>query len=324
MTSQPHRSDVPFAGVGLPDATGLGPVTLAAADVGRLESYYRDALGLIRRHDGDGALALGTAEATLLRLVEARDGPRDPAAPGLFHLALLLPDRASLGAWLRHALDGGVALEGAADHAVSEAIYLRDPEGNGIEVYRDRPRASWRTEGGTIVMTTEPLDGDGVLEGAARWRGMPAGARVGHVHLQVGGLSRSLGFFAGTLGWPVTNASFPGARFLAAGGYHHHLGLNHWNVRPAARRVAGAPGLVRFDMVLPTIADVEALERRLAAAGSETRRTDGALEIDDPDGTAVRLLAANAGLGRHDPRDPVPDEPAPDEPAPDDRGSPTS
>lgn len=280
----------------LPDGTALGPVTLAARDVGGLERFYLGALGLRRRGSGPGGeLELGTDRAPLLRLRPAAGNARDPAAPGLFHLALLLPARAALGAWLRHALETHVALEGAADHAVSEAIYLRDPEGNGIEVYRDRPRASWRSDAGRVVMTTEPLDAQAVLrEAGPDWTGMPAAARVGHVHLQVGSLDRSLAFYAGALGWPVTNDAFPGARFLGAGGYHHHLGLNTWNVRPGTPRDAAGPGLVGFEVALPSAPDLAAVERRLAAAGRDVRRSEGALDLIDPDGTCVHLTAGGS------------------------------
>ncbi len=286
----------------LPAGTVMGAVTLRVADLEPAEAFYREALGLAARARGDGWTELGTARATLVRLERGTDARADRTLPGLYHLALLLPDRPALGAWLLHALGSGVALQGAADHAVSEAIYLADPEGNGIEVYRDRPRGTWETRLGRINMTTEPLDVRELTAAAApRWAGAPEDTTVGHVHLQVGDLTRSAAFYGDVLGFPRTNDAFPGACFLGAGGYHHHLGLNTWGVRgPGVRdrgpRSAHAAGLRRFEVVVPGTDALDAAALRLRRAGHAVeRRGDGTiLDVGDPDGIEVRLRVGRA------------------------------
>ncbi len=252
----------------LPDGTQLGPVTLRLADLERGARFYRDVLGLRPRGEGDGWAEFGTPARTLVRL-ERTAAPRPAAtAPGLYHVALLLPDRAALGAWLRHAVDAGTPLQGAADHAVSEAIYLSDPEGNGLEVYRDRPRREWREAGGEVQMGTDPLDARGLLASAAgrAWVGAPEGTRVGHVHLQVAELEVAGRFYTETVGFALRNAAYPSARFLAAGGYHHHLGLNRWNVDPRATPASDAPGLAAMTLELPDASARDALAARLESA----------------------------------------------------------
>ena len=218
-----------------------------------------------------------------------------PGAPGLYHLALLVPDRPALGAWMLHAVETGVTLQGAADHAVSEAIYLADPEGNGVEVYRDRPRDAWQTRQGRIAMTTEPLDARDLAAAAAQtWDGAPDGTTVGHVHLQVGDLARSAAFYGDVVGFRRTNDTFPGACFLAAGGYHHHLGLNTWGVRRSDPQPDPSTGLRRFEVVVPDEAALTAAGRRLAAAGHDLTVPAGerVLDLTDPDGIGLRIRVA--------------------------------
>jgi catechol 2,3-dioxygenase len=294
------------AGGDLPAGTVMGAVTLRVADLEATEAFYREALGLAVRARGDGWTELGTARAPLVRLERGTDARVDPALPGLYHLALLLPARAALGAWLLHALESDVTLQGAADHAVSEAIYLADPEGNGIEVYRDRPRETWETRLGRISMTTEPLDVRDLTAAAApRWDGVPGGTTVGHVHLQVGDLARSAAFYGNVLGFPRTNDAFPGACFLGAGGYHHHLGLNTWGVRGRGvqgrgLRSARAAGLRRFEVVVrgTDALDAAALRLRRARHAAERQADGTALDVRDPDGLEVRLRVERApGVG---------------------------
>ena len=242
----------PTAGVdgsaaALPAATRIGRVTLAVRDLDGVAAFYRRTLGLVA-HVLDGQVAeLGTPEAAWLRLERSAAPARERGTPGLYHVAVLLPDRAALGAWLRHAVDAGVRLHGAADHGVSEAVYLADPEGNGLEVYRDRPRSSWARDGTRVRMITEALDGDGLLAAArGAWRGVPPGTVVGHLHLQVPDLAAAGRLYGEGVGFALTTDAYPGALFYAAGGYHHHVGLNTWglntrglNTRVENTRAAG-------------------------------------------------------------------------------------
>ncbi|HKI57720.1 MAG TPA: VOC family protein [Trueperaceae bacterium] len=292
-----HESSLNEANA-LPAGTRPGAVTLRVRDLEAVARFYRDVLGLRVRSEigpGDGpAVALGTSARTLVRLEPGARQLADRAAPGLYHLALLLPDRPALGAWLRHAAQAGTPLQGAADHGVSEAVYLADPEGNGVEVYRDRPRAGWEVDGDGVRMVTEPLDAAAVLASAAgAWSGAPAGTVMGHVHLQVADLGRARDFYQRALGFPVTNDRFPGACFLGAGGYHHHLGLNTWGTRPGAARSEGAAGLAALELRLPTLEDVAATASRLRATGWQGRREDRTLVTQDADGVEVRVRAAD-------------------------------
>ena len=280
----------------LPTGTRLGPVRLQVADLTRSIAYYQDILGLrvFRQGAGHAILAPTGDDGPLIELSE-----RPGAAPvpsrgrlGLFHFAILLPDRASLGRFLAHLATIGVRA-GTADHLVSESVYLYDPDGLGIEVYADRPRESWQWRGKELVMDTLPLDVAAVIaEGSAeRWAGMPAGTVMGHVHLHVGDLERAAAFYDTGLGLDVTVRSYPGALFLSAGGYHHHLGLNTW-----ARPGATGPGpdeaqLLEWEVVVPASADVDAAARALKAAGHEVSRTGRALLAPDPWGTKVRVVA---------------------------------
>lgn len=221
-------------------------VALTVRDLDRAGDFYRTAIGLAAlRRDGE-SLTLGRGSTPLLEL------RRDPAAvfaprgAGLFHTAFLLPDRADLGRWMRHAIGAGLRLDGASDHLVSEAVYLRDPEGNGIEIYADRPRAEWQTDGTRVKMTSLPLDVRGLMQAApGEWRDAPEGTVIGHVHLQVGDLAAAEAFYAGALGFDVTERS-PGATFYATGGYHHHLATNTWRSAGAGARAEGTAGLAEL------------------------------------------------------------------------------
>ncbi len=277
----------------LPPATRPGRVRLQVADLDRSLAYYRDVLGLraLDRTGGEARLGPPEGDAVLVELAE-----RTGAAPvprggrlGLYHFALLLPDRPALGAFLRHLLEDGIQ-PGAADHLVSEALYLQDPDNLGIEVYRDRPRDAWTWREGEVAMATDPLDARGLLEAAgdAPWEGMPAGAELGHVHLHVGDLEEAAAFYGDALGFEATNRSYPGALFVSAGGYHHHLGLNTW--APPRPPGEGDARLLEWELVVPIPAHVEAAAARLDAAGtSATRDGSSGIAAPDPWGTVVRV-----------------------------------
>lgn len=285
-------------GYRLPAATRLGRVRLQVADLDRSLAWYRRVLGLepIDRPPGSGnekVVALGAPGSTDA-LVELHERPGVSPVPrrgrlGLYHYAILLPDRAALGRFLRHLSDIGERA-GMSDHLVSEALYLTDPDGLGIEVYADRPRESWRVDDRQLTMTTEPLDVEGVLRSDAgvAWAGMPSGAVIGHVHLFVGDLERAASFYHAGLGLDKTVWSYPGALFLGAGGYHHHLGTNIW-AQGAPLAGADDARLLEWEVVVPTEADAGAVIASIAAAGGpvETTATGGVAR--DPWGTALRV-----------------------------------
>ncbi|MGK7311853.1 MAG: VOC family protein [Candidatus Longimicrobiales bacterium M2_2A_002] len=286
----------------LPAETRPGPVRLRVADLDRSLEYYRTVLGLrpMAREDGHTALAAHGEDGPVAVLEER---PGATAVPrhgrlGLYHFAILLPTRADLGRFLRHLSEVGER-PGASDHLVSEALYLRDPDGLGIEVYTDRPRSAWETDGRELRMATDPLDVPDVLRAAgdAPWTGMPAGTTMGHVHLHVGDLDRAAAFYHQALGLDKVVWSYPGALFLSAGGYHHHLGLNTW--------AAGAPptgeadaGLVVWTLELPDAHGVDAAAESLEAAGHPVQRaSDAAFVTRDPWGTQLRVRVATAVPG---------------------------
>jgi len=281
----------------LPPATRIGVVRLQVADIARSLAYYERVLGFrVVRRDESGA-ALGTAgdDSPIIELRErpgARPHPRRGQL-GLFHFAILLPDRPSLGRFVRHLSDIG-AYAGMSDHLVSEALYLTDPDGLGIEVYADRPRGEWRYDGRELQMATIPLNVQELVAagGTEPWTGMPNGTRIGHVHLHVGDLNEAAAFYHEALGFDKVAWSYPGALFLSAGGYHHHLGTNTW--------AAGAPAatdedarLVEWELVMPDAASVSAAGASVeASGGSVERAVDGSMLARDPWGTAVRLVGS--------------------------------
>lgn len=250
----------------------LRSVALRVPDLARSVGFYAGRLGFTVRRQAAGRaeLAADPDGPSLLDLIEDRSGPANPPdAAGLFHAALLLPDRASLGAWLHRAADAGVEFDGFADHGVSDALYLADPDGNGLEFYADRPRASWpRDPAGELAMFTHALDLRKLVAEGASLTGPPLrGARWGHLHLRVTDLERSEAFYHGALGVETMQHSFPGARFLAADGYHHHLGLNLWG-QPRRPRPPAALGL---------------------AGATFARRGAKAADLTDPDGINLRI-----------------------------------
>jgi catechol 2,3-dioxygenase len=212
---------------------------------------------------------------------------------GLYHYAILLPDRAALGRFVSHLSRAGFRA-GASDHLVSEALYLSDPDGLGIEVYADRPRSQWEWREGELVMATNPLDLHSLMEagGDGIWSGMPAGTRVGHVHLHVGALAEGDAFYQHALGLTPTARSYPGALFLSAGGYHHHLGINTWAGPTAAAAGPDDARLLEWTVVVPHAADAAAAADRTRAAGYPVIPAEGGWTLTDPWGTAVRLTAA--------------------------------
>lgn len=280
---------IPAPGVRLSDVA-LGPVLLQVGDLARSLDYYRDVLGLEMLASSGADAALGAGDRTLVSLRERR-GAR-PAPPrgrhGLYHFAILLPDRIELGRFLSHVrgLDMSVGL---ADHLVSEAVYLRDPDGLGIEIYADRPRDEWAVREREILMTTDPLDAQALMSvaGSTPWRGMPSGAVMGHIHLHVGDLSVAEAFYHETLGFDKMVWSYPGALFLSADGYHHHLGLNTWGEAKASRDADAR--LLEWSLRLPHAEQREQVARRLKGAGYSVAEEDDGWIANDPWGTKLQV-----------------------------------
>ena len=303
MTTNTDRQSVVDPGYGiappeyrLPGDIRLGAVTLQVADLERSLAWYRDVLGfrVAEREAGRAVLTAHGDDAPLVVLREKRRAAPVPRRGrlGLYHFAILLPDRASLGRFVAHLASVGERA-GASDHFVSEALYLQDPDGLGIEVYADRPRDTWRSRDRQLVMATEPLDLQDLVRaaGGTPWAGMPAGTVMGHVHLHVGDIDQAAAFYHDGLGLDKVVWSYPGALFLSAGGYHHHLGVNTW-AAGAAPATDGDARLLEWEIVLPTQADADAALDGLTAAGHRVdRQSDGGI-ARDPWGTAVRLRAA--------------------------------
>jgi catechol 2,3-dioxygenase len=279
--------------------TSMGGVRLTVADLEGMRGFYRDAIGLAELDPEDGVVRLGTNGESGRSIVElAGDpdaSPRPPGTSGLFHLAIVVPTRADLARALQRVAEAGWRLSGASDHLVSEALYLSDPEGNGIELYRDRPRDEWPVRDGVLQMDTLPLDLDGVLGELRREdteAAMPAGTSIGHVHLNVGDLTAAEAFYSGALGFDVMVRGYPGALFVSAGGYHHHIGLNTWAGEGAPAPPPGSLGLREFEIVLPSADDLAAEEDRLRQAGFEPVRDGERTRVTDPSGNDVVLKAA--------------------------------
>jgi catechol 2,3-dioxygenase len=273
-------------GFRLPAQLRLGPVRLQVSHLERSQQWYQQVLGLTELSRDASVVHLGVAHASEPLVILEHRPETIPVRPGsrlgLYHFAILLPDRPSLGRFVQHLAQLGVRA-GASDHLVSEALYLQDPDGLGIEVYRDRPRAEWQRVGQELMMATDPLDYASVVASAAGepWAGMPPGTVMGHLHLHVGDLAGASAFYHQTLGFDRMVWRYPGALFLGAGGYHHHLGTNTW------ANAAPSPGerdaqLLEWSIVVPSPTSVLA---NLEAAGFE--QTEGL--VRDPWGTPLRI-----------------------------------
>lgn len=278
----------------LPEATRLGGIILRVSDLARSLEYYTQILGLRVRSEkrGRAVLTAHGDDRPLVTLDEHKGARPHPTRGrlGLFHFAILLPERAALARFVRHLGERSVQ-PGAGDHGVSEAFYLADPDGLGIEIYADRPRETWQRRGRELAMGTDAVDLPNLLaaSGEERWSGMPTGTVMGHLHLHVGDLERTNVFYHETLGLDRIVWSYPGALFLSAGGYHHHLGTNLW----AGPRATAAPEdeaqLLEWRMELPSADDVLAARSRLTDAGYEVSGDGDSFVVLDPFGTPLRI-----------------------------------
>lgn len=291
----------------LPADSRPGRVALRMSSLDRVVPFYREVVGLNASREGD-RVRFEAGSTPLLELQEAPDAPeRGPGEAGLFHVAFRYPDRAALADRLEGIQVSAYRLTGASDHNVSEALYLRDPEGNGVELYRDRPRDAWpRTADGGVEIDTLPLDLDDLVqanadEGTTETTGdgidrsgigaddssAPAETTVGHVHLEATDLVRSEGFYVDDLGLNVQARYGDSASFLAAGDYHHHLGLNTWNGRDEP--AGSGRGLAWFELLLPDAGTLDTVANRLAERGRTVDRGDDRVIVSDPDGIELRL-----------------------------------
>jgi catechol 2,3-dioxygenase len=280
-------------------ALRIRSVALAVSDLSRSADFYERALGLpLISRDSTGALLGPDSKHPLLVLTELADPtPAPPGSTGLFHVAYLHPSRAALAATVRRVLDARWPFDGASDHGVSEALYLSDPDGLGIELYVDRPRELWDrpADGHGVKMVTLPLDLDDLMsqgEPAATVT-MPSDSAIGHVHLKVADVPRAVSFYRDALGFEE-QAQIPSAAFLAAGGYHHHVGLNSWQSRGGTRAPDDAPGLRLVDFELGDRAALDALAGALAGAPDLTSAADGGVSLRDPDGQLLSFALSRS------------------------------
>jgi catechol 2,3-dioxygenase len=290
----PNPSSVPTAANRTPVHTGA--VGMVVRDLDLLTAYYRDLLKLTEMERTPQRVMLGTGDVALLDLTHKPDAlPDDPREAGLYHTAFLMPTRADLARWIVYVAQNRVPVSGASDHDVSEAIYLDDPEGNGVEVYSDRPQERWRRDGKTIFQKTDPLDIEAIVQeidpATATYDGAPGGLRVGHIHLRVGNVERAEAFYADALGLDVTRRR-TGATFISSAGYHHHVGANVWHSQGAGPRDAKRAGLDYFTLEVNDAATLDAMKQRVMAFGAPIDAIAGGFATADPWGTRVRFVLA--------------------------------
>jgi catechol 2,3-dioxygenase len=273
----------------------VGAVALTVRDLERMTTFYRDLLGLTVLERSDTHARLGVGAVTIVVLEHRPQAKADDAREaGLYHTAFLMPTRADLARWLIHVAGARLPLTGASDHEVSEAIYLDDPEGNGIEVYSDRPTELWHRQDGQVRMTTDPLDLNDLAAAAAgqAWSGAPAGLRVGHVHLRVGDVGKAETFFRGVVGLDLTRRRNDGAAFMSSGGYHHHVAGNVWHSKGAGPRDPDRAGLAWFALELADGSTAAALRGRLRQAGIAVEDDGAGFTVADPWGTRIHFALA--------------------------------
>jgi catechol 2,3-dioxygenase len=276
--------------------TSVGPVHLTVSDRARSVAYYRDAIGLELLDEADGRASLGAGGRELLVLVEEPGTRPADGYTGLYHFALLVPRRDDLARWLAHAARDRVPLTGLSDHFVSEALYLRDPDGHGIEIYWDRPREVW--EGQVAArMTTLPLDVDGLLgelddPASEPFDGLAGGTVMGHVHLKVASVPETVRFYRDVLGFALMAQLGGQAAFLAAGGYHHHLGANSWESAGADPPPPGTAALRHATLVFAGARERDEVLRRLEEHGHAWRKGADGPAVDDPSGNTLVLAVA--------------------------------
>jgi catechol 2,3-dioxygenase len=286
----------------LPSATRIGAVHLRISNLEKSLAFYGGLLGLNTVSPENSTIGLSASGESpeLLRLTEVPGAkPRTPHSAGLFHTAIRVPSRVELANVIRQLQSSRWPLYGFANHGVSESVYLADPDGNGIEIYADLPREAWPHDGDRIAMTTDPLDVDKLLKLAEpEWHGLARNTVVGHVHLQVSDLKKAKEFYHELLGFDVTQESYPGALFLSAGGYHHHVAVNVWSSRGGSPASADSIGLQAFEIIVPDANTLSALRNRMDAAGVTTdsvqEKNRQGIAVYDPDHIRVEILVPSS------------------------------
>lgn len=282
----------------LPPDTHIGLVNLRVRELDRALKFYVEYLGLQEMQSSGSKVMLSTGSdhpGLIALTIDPHAAVKPSRTTGLYHVAIRFPSRQALSRSFKRLLDRRYPFQGAADHLVSEALYLADPEGNGLELYVDRPRETWPRQGDQVAMGSEPLDLESLLAEAAgdpeSQDGIDPATDIGHIHLQVSDLGRAEAFYRGILGLEVTQRNFPGALFLSAGGYHHHLGLNTWAGRGAPRPPDNAAGLRSFQLAIPDARSRQEVIDRCRSSGVVFREQNGAgpVSIQDPDGNWVEI-----------------------------------
>lgn len=274
--------------------TFIGQVDLKVSNLERSLAFYQYVIGFRVLEQSDGKAILTADGKTPLLSIEQPEqvSPKQPRTTGLYHFALLLPKRSDLARVLQHFIQHQIPLQGASDHLVSEALYLADPDGNGIEIYADRPSSSWAWANGQVVMDTRALDiRDLLQEGeGAQWDGLPAETLMGHIHLHVSSLQEAETFYGHGLGFDVVSRLGNQALFISTGRYHHHIGLNTWNGVGAPAPAENSAGLASFDIVFPDEEARKSAVRRLKAMGVTVHESQAAWITEDPSHNRIRLL----------------------------------
>jgi catechol 2,3-dioxygenase len=279
--------------------THIGTVTLRVSDLGRSLAFYEGVLGFQQRsRTAKEAVLSAQDDVLLLRLQELTGAPPQHRwSAGLYHVAILLPTQADLGEVLLRLANAKIPI-GQGEHLVSQALYVSDPDGQGLELYRDRPREMWQWVNGQVKMVTEGFDLRPLMDAAQQsgqfWEVLPAGTRIGHIHLRVGDLAQARDFYHTILGFDIT-ANLPGALFLSAGGYHHHIGLNTWQSQGAGPAPTDTVGLQEFVVALPHRAALSEVQERLVARNvAIEEQADNSIVVADPWRNRVKLLAVAA------------------------------
>lgn len=275
-------------------ATVIGWLTLAVRDLEHMGLFYRNVIGLSKLTRREQQVDLGVNGDLLIRLLSRPDGKRYPRLPGLFHLAIRLPGRCELAHWFNHLLQEQYPLDGAGDHLVSEALYLTDPEGNGIEMYYDRPQERWEFDENGIRMDTLAVDLKSLQAEAPdqRFTGLPAGTTLGHIHLRVNNVDKAIEFYRDIMGFKLM-ALWPGAGFLSAGGYHHHIGVNMWNSKGSPPPPPDTLGLVNYSICLAHKKNLNSLLKQLEVMHQQVEHKAGKWSLHDPSQNKIMLAIAD-------------------------------
>ncbi|MDO6847619.1 VOC family protein [Priestia megaterium] len=272
----------------------VGKVNLKVENLERSLAFYQQIIGfkLLGRKENK-ALLTADGRTALLSIEQPENvTAKQPRTTGLYHFALLLPTRSDLGSILQHLLNSGYPLQGASDHLVSEALYLADPDGNGIEIYRDRPSSTWEWNEGEVAMATKPLDAEAILaEGNGKpWTGLPSATLMGHIHLHVSELGQTENFYRNGLGFEVVSNYHNQALFISTGRYHHHIGLNVWNGIGAPSPLESSVGLESFTLVFPAEEAREQAINKLREIGAAVSKENQDFITKDPSGNIIRLV----------------------------------